>query len=114
MLLRIRSICIDPHQWTRNCCSYLLGCSARQGPCCCCFYDRSRICSLSTSKQPTHTRQFVGWKDISIIYIESICRVKALSLSARLLYLIVDRMFVQWPELAKRYPKAEYHGFLSH
>lgn len=51
---------------------------------------------------------------VKIIYIESICRVEDVSLSAKMLYLLVDRIFVQWPELVKKYPKAEYIGLLSH
>ena len=58
--------------------------------------------------------KLVGVKDVQIIYVESICRVEDLSLSARLLYLFISRLFVQWPELAKKYsPKAEYYGLLS-
>ena len=34
-----------------------------------------------------------------IIFIESICRVKSLSLSARILWYVVDDIIVQWPEL---------------
>ncbi|CAB4055500.1 ALG14 [Lepeophtheirus salmonis] len=39
-----------------------------------------------------------------IIYIESICRVKTLSLTAKLVGPFVDHTLVQWPELALRYP----------
>ena len=45
-----------------------------------------------------------------LVFVESFCRVKSLSLSGRLLYLLVDRFVVQWPQLAERYPRAEYLG----
>ncbi|KAG2222037.1 hypothetical protein INT45_003682 [Circinella minor] len=49
---------------------------------------------------------------IEIIYIESFARVTSLSLTGKLLYFFVDRFIVQWNELIKKYPKAEYHGIL--
>ncbi|XP_076079108.1 UDP-N-acetylglucosamine transferase subunit ALG14-like isoform X1 [Mytilus galloprovincialis] len=45
-----------------------------------------------------------------MIYVESICRVETLSLSAKLLYYIVDHMFVQWPSLQQQYPRTKYIG----
>ncbi|XP_060071076.1 UDP-N-acetylglucosamine transferase subunit ALG14 homolog [Ylistrum balloti] len=47
-----------------------------------------------------------------IIYVESICRVETLSMSARLLYYVADDMFVQWESLQKRYPRCKYIGRL--
>ena len=47
---------------------------------------------------------------IRTIYIESLTRVWDLSLSGKLVYPIVHRFFVQWPELAARFPKAVYQG----
>ncbi|VDP11233.1 unnamed protein product [Soboliphyme baturini] len=49
-----------------------------------------------------------------IIYVESICRVKTLSLSAKILYhlRLADCLVVQWPELLEYYPKALYLGRL--
>lgn len=44
------------------------------------------------------------------IYIESITRVNELSLSGRLVYPIVHHFFVQWPELERKYKKAEFKG----
>lgn len=44
------------------------------------------------------------------IYVESITRLSELSLSGRMLYRTVDRFFVQWPELAERFDRAEYAG----
>ena len=47
---------------------------------------------------------------IRTVYIESLARIKTLSLSGRLVYPWVDRFFVQWPDLLARYPKAVYGG----
>ncbi|CDW61036.1 Alg14 domain containing protein [Trichuris trichiura] len=47
-----------------------------------------------------------------IIYVESICRVTTLSLSARILYhsRIADHLFVQWPQLQRKYWRTVYIG----
>lgn len=54
----------------------------------------------------------LGWS--SIFYIESIARVRRLSLSGLLLYKLhmVDQFFVQWPQLQKTYPRVHYVGCL--
>lgn len=41
------------------------------------------------------------------VFIESITRVEQLSLSARLVLPFIDDLYVQWPQLQARYPKAE-------
>ena len=46
------------------------------------------------------------------IYVESICRVKTLSLSGKILYHFADQFLVQWEELQILYPKAKYLGLL--
>ncbi|PIC36067.1 hypothetical protein B9Z55_015202 [Caenorhabditis nigoni] len=48
--------------------------------------------------------------DTVIIYEESICRVKKLSLSGGILYYLgmVDCLIVQWPGLKRKYPRATY------
>lgn len=48
--------------------------------------------------------------DTVIVYEESICRVKKLSLSGAILYYtgMVDCLLVQWPGLKKQYPRATY------
>ncbi|PIA32570.1 hypothetical protein AQUCO_04400042v1 [Aquilegia coerulea] len=50
----------------------------------------------------------------SIFYVESIARVKRLSLSGLLLYKlrIADQIFVQWPQLQSKYPQTHYVGCL--
>ncbi len=45
-------------------------------------------------------------------YIESISRIKALSMTGKIMYGRTDLFFVQWKELAKKYPKAIYRGKL--
>tara|TARA_B110000093_G_C12923011_1_gene389978 strand:+ start:1049 stop:1564 length:516 start_codon:yes stop_codon:yes gene_type:complete len=45
-----------------------------------------------------------------IIYIESFARVKTLSLTGKIVYPLVDKFIVQWPELI--HGKAEYLGKL--
>jgi UDP-N-acetylglucosamine:LPS N-acetylglucosamine transferase len=47
-----------------------------------------------------------------IVYVESITRTDGLSLSARLVAPIADRLYVQWPELAEASRRATYRGNL--
>ncbi len=47
---------------------------------------------------------------IKTVYIESMTRIKDLSLTGKMLVPVVDRLFVQWPELAVKYRKAEFRG----
>ncbi|XP_078155646.1 UDP-N-acetylglucosamine transferase subunit alg14-like isoform X2 [Carex rostrata] len=56
--------------------------------------------------------KLLGWRWCSIIYIESIARVKKLSLSGLLLYKLrlADKFFVQWPLLQQKYPRSQYAG----
>lgn len=56
--------------------------------------------------------KFVGLCNTKIIYIESLARVRALSLSGRLIMPIADRFLVQWKPLAEKYHRAEYYGIL--
>ncbi|KAF9623996.1 hypothetical protein IFM89_007694 [Coptis chinensis] len=58
--------------------------------------------------------QVVGIRWSSIFYVESIARVRKLSLSGLLLYKLqmADQFFVQWPQLEKKYPRAHYVGCL--
>ena len=41
------------------------------------------------------------------IFIESITRVKSLSLSARLVRLCTDEIYVHWPQILKKYPQSK-------
>ena len=56
--------------------------------------------------------RFFFIKTVKIVYVESICRVDHLSLSAMLVYYIADQLLVQWPLLAVKYPRAKYIGRL--
>ncbi|KAF5204276.1 Udp-n-acetylglucosamine transferase subunit alg14 [Thalictrum thalictroides] len=58
--------------------------------------------------------KIVGIRWSSICYIESIARVRRLSLSGLLLYKlhIADQIFVQWPQLQQKHPRTYYVGCL--
>ncbi len=47
---------------------------------------------------------------IRLVYVESLARTETLSLSGRLVYPLVDRFFVLWPDLAEKHRRAEYVG----
>ena len=42
-----------------------------------------------------------------VIFIESITRVKDISLSAKLVLPLINRLYVRWPSLKVKYPQAE-------
>lgn len=46
----------------------------------------------------------------TVVFVESFCRVKSLSLSGRILYFIADYFVVQWPYIVDKYPRARYLG----
>ena len=53
----------------------------------------------------------IGWLlNRRLVYVESLARAESLSLSGRLVYPLVDRFFVQWPQLAHHYRKARFEG----
>ena len=45
-----------------------------------------------------------------IIYIESFAKITSSSMTGRKIYPFADKFLVQWEEMKKIYPKAEYHG----
>jgi UDP-N-acetylglucosamine:LPS N-acetylglucosamine transferase len=47
---------------------------------------------------------------IRLVYVESVTRTESLSLSGRMVYPLADRFFVQWPQVAERFRRAEYAG----
>jgi len=49
---------------------------------------------------------------MTTVYIESQTRVSDLSLTAKLIYPVVDHLLVQWPELADKSRKAVYRGHI--
>lgn len=53
--------------------------------------------------------KFFGSKTL---YIESNAKVYSKSLTGKLVEQFADKIYVQWPEMQKVYPKAEYHGVL--
>jgi beta-1,4-N-acetylglucosaminyltransferase len=49
-------------------------------------------------------------RGIRVVYIESLTRIDGPSLSCRLIAPFADRIYVQWPELARVMPRARYVG----
>lgn len=49
---------------------------------------------------------------IKVYYLDTMSRVKDLSNTGKLVYKmkLYDKFVVQWPDVQKQYPKAEYHG----
>jgi beta-1,4-N-acetylglucosaminyltransferase len=43
--------------------------------------------------------RYCGVRPVRVVFVESFCRVKTLSLTGRLLYYFADRFVVQWPQL---------------
>lgn len=58
--------------------------------------------------------KIIGISSPSIVYVESIARVKHLSLTGKILYYLrlTDEFLVQWEELGIPYPRAIYAGRL--
>jgi len=56
--------------------------------------------------------RFLGVRQTAVIYSESFACVEHLSLSGKILYKVADRFTVQWPQLLKVCPRAEYAGRL--
>lgn len=50
--------------------------------------------------------------DCKIVFIESVCRTKSLSLSGKLLFWIVDLFVVQWPQITKKSNRIKHFGRL--
>eukprot|EP01035_Chromulina_nebulosa_P021516 gene21516-27861_t len=51
-------------------------------------------------------------KECKIVFVESFCRVKTLSLTGKILYPFVDEFIVQWKTLQYEYPKSKYLGII--
>jgi len=56
--------------------------------------------------------RLLGVKYVAVVYVESVCRVETLSLSGKIMLRLADHFLVQWPGLAKRYPRAHFIGRL--
>ena len=50
--------------------------------------------------------------NVRFIYIESISRSQDLSVSGKLVYPLSDSFYVQWPDLAQKYRKAIFKGYV--
>jgi len=72
------------------------------------------IISNATEIAQASLVQLLGIRWSSIFYVESIARVRRLSLSGLLLYKfrMADQLFVQWQQLQRQYPRATYVGRL--
>ncbi|KAF8652924.1 hypothetical protein HU200_062353 [Digitaria exilis] len=84
-------------------------------PLCVCFLSKiDDVSSVYNEFEAAVFQQVLGFGWSSIFYIESIARVKKLSLSGLLLYKlrIANQFFVQWPQLQQKYPRAYYAGHL--
>lgn len=57
-------------------------------------------------------RKLLFWRQCEVIYIESIARVHTLSKTGKMSLKHVDTFYVQWPELAQKYPEVTYEGRL--
>jgi UDP-N-acetylglucosamine:LPS N-acetylglucosamine transferase len=49
-------------------------------------------------------------RGVRVVYVESLSRIDAPSLSCRLIRPFADRVYVQWPELERAVPGAHYAG----
>jgi UDP-N-acetylglucosamine:LPS N-acetylglucosamine transferase len=45
-----------------------------------------------------------------VLFVESLTRIDGPSMSCRMIAPVAERVYVQWPELAERYPRAVYRG----
>ena len=52
---------------------------------------------------------FLGW-DFCLVFVESFCRTRSLSLTGKILYGWADRVVVHHEYLVEKFPKAEYLG----
>lgn len=57
--------------------------------------------------------RLLGVRYVTVVYVESICRVTSLSLSGKILLPFADHFLVQWPQLARAHPRAVYIGRLA-
>ena len=51
-----------------------------------------------------------GISPCKIVFVESLCRVKTLSLTGKILQFLADEVLVQWEDLASKYPRTKYIG----
>jgi UDP-N-acetylglucosamine:LPS N-acetylglucosamine transferase len=67
---------------------------------------------LSTGAGPAVPFALVGrlFFDCRIVYVETVTRITAPSLTGRIMYLLAHEFFVQWRSLQEYFPKARYGG----
>ena len=53
------------------------------------------------------------WFGSKIVWIDSVAQFEDLSLSGKLMLKRADLLLTQWPEIAEKYPEAEYAGELQ-
>lgn len=69
---------------------------------------------IFSSSETFKSLQVFGLRDVKLVYVESIARVKKLSLTGLIFYKLglMDEIFVQWPSLCTSYPRTKYVGRL--
>jgi len=50
------------------------------------------------------------FRGASVVYVESLTRIEGPSLSLRLIAPVAERIYVQWPDLARNLPASRYAG----
>ncbi|HSN22226.1 MAG TPA: hypothetical protein VLS49_16200 [Usitatibacter sp.] len=66
---------------------------------------------LSTGAGPAVPFALVArWLGIPVVFVETMTRVRRPSLTGRLMYLLADDFFYQWPELARFFPRGRLGG----
>lgn len=81
---------------------------------CICIYNRYRPAVIISTGANIAVPLFV-WGKIrgsKLVFIESNAKVYSKTTTGLLIGWLSDKIFVQWPEMLKVYPKAEYHGVI--
>lgn len=81
-----------------------------------CWWKPVQLSTCCYSSQlltiPYLSLQVAGLGDVTMVFVESMCRVKTLSLSGKIMYHFADHFLVQWKQLQVNFPKAIYLGRL--
>lgn len=64
-------------------------------------------CGPAVGVPPCLVAKLLG---VKVIFVETGSRVRALSMTGRIVYRFADLFIVQWPQLQERYPRAVYAG----
>ncbi|VWU48239.1 dolichol-linked oligosaccharide biosynthesis enzyme, putative [Hepatocystis sp. ex Piliocolobus tephrosceles] len=57
-------------------------------------------------------RKYIFFKQIKIVYLESVCKIYSLSVTAKLVYYFADMFVVFSEHLQNKYKKAKFYGYL--